>query len=522
MTHSASDVARRRLLTGLVAGGAVAATSLATSPSASAADERSGAPLMTNVKDHGATGNGTTDDTAAIQAAINATPALGVVYFPAGTYLVQSAGAAILAGRSGLTFAGAGATASILKVGASATAGGILDFRGKSDVEVRDLGFDASAAPSVLSAVYAASPSGQRNLAVRRCKFVGLMTGMTTATFAAVYTWPSDGVRVEDNEFVDCGRAITADQPDGSVWVTGNRISTTDPQKMATGIWIRRGTGSSDGEVVVQGNRVTGARLDPGGVGAEGHGIAVFRVQDVRVLDNHCEGNGRGILVSQGSFGAVVQNNTCTGNNDVGIRCEPEINTRDTTVGTTGARRGITVIGNVCSNNAAIGTPGGANSGAGIAMSYAAGSTVSGNVVQGNTADGIFCDSDRVTIVGNVISDNWKGYSSDPSIGKRGGIRIYTGTGCTVVGNQCYDNQATKTQQYGLSLTNTTASHVVHANVFTGNAAGEMFGADKVVTGFFGAAAVSKRPNPGTANTLNAPVVLNNLIQSLRELGLVT
>jgi hypothetical protein len=40
-----------------------------------------------NVKDFGATGNGTTDDTAAIQAAITAAPAGAAIYFPRGSYL---------------------------------------------------------------------------------------------------------------------------------------------------------------------------------------------------------------------------------------------------------------------------------------------------------------------------------------------------------------------------------------------------------------------------------------------------
>ena len=47
---------------------------------------------MVSVKDFGAVGDGSTDDTAAIQAAITAMPAAGGgLYFPAGTYLVSSA-----------------------------------------------------------------------------------------------------------------------------------------------------------------------------------------------------------------------------------------------------------------------------------------------------------------------------------------------------------------------------------------------------------------------------------------------
>lgn len=46
-----------------------------------------------NVKDFGAVGDGTTDDTAAVQAALNhmlCTCAECVLYFPVGTYVVTS------------------------------------------------------------------------------------------------------------------------------------------------------------------------------------------------------------------------------------------------------------------------------------------------------------------------------------------------------------------------------------------------------------------------------------------------
>jgi parallel beta-helix repeat protein len=479
--------------------------------------------LVINVKDSrfGATGDGSTDDTAAIQQALDEADDGGVVFFPPGTYLVGSAGASILTGSDGVTLAGAGATASTIRVAPGSAATRVLNLSRASDSGVRDLGFEAAGNTAVLSAVYASVLHGQQNIWVRRCRFADFMPGRTTTTYAAVYTWTSDGVHVLDSDFSGCGRAITLDQPDGPCEVSGNRIS-ADGTDMATGVLVRRSSGTSSGAVVVSGNTISGAMNDPGGIGAEGHGIAVYRCQDVRVADNHSSGNGRGVLVSNQSFGALVQGNTCVDNHDAGIRVEPEITAQDISVGANGVSRGITVIGNTCRDNRAIGTPTGANSGIGIAVSYAAGSTVAGNVVRNNSGDGIVCDSSRVSIVGNVISDNWTAYTSDPANGRRGGIRIYAGSGCSVVANHCFDNQAAKTQQYGLSLSGPGGSHLVHGNNFAGNAAGEVFGADRIVDGFFGAAPVTRRPDPGTANALNAPTVLNNLVQSLRELGLVT
>jgi len=46
---------------------------------------------VVSVKDFGAAGDGTADDTAEIQAALDAVPAIGgCVYFPAGTYVVSA------------------------------------------------------------------------------------------------------------------------------------------------------------------------------------------------------------------------------------------------------------------------------------------------------------------------------------------------------------------------------------------------------------------------------------------------
>ncbi len=519
-----TTTARRALLGTALAGGIVATTQTAAraagAPAAAAPAGGVGAVTVADVRAFGALGDGVTDDTAAIQAALDATPTGGTCWFPPGTYLVGAATAAVLKPRSGTTVAGAGRRLVTLKVSSGSAATRVVELTGLVDVTLKGLTFQAAGNSSVKAAVYASGRS-PRDLTVHDCRFEAFMPGQSITTAAAVYTWPSDGVAVTDNEFVGCGRAITLDQPEGPGEVSGNRI-TAAPGEMATGILVRRGSGYSEAEVVVSRNVVKGATLDPGGVGAEGHGIAVFRCRDVLLSNNHVENNGRGILVSYLSFGSVVQGNTAVGNYDAGIRCEPEIGSKDVTATTTGASRGVTVIGNVCHDNLSNGAPSGANSGMGIAMSYSAGSTVSGNTVHHNSGDGIFCDSDRVTIVGNVAYSNFTGYTADPSAGRRGGIRIIAATGCTVVGNQCFDNQATRTQHYGLSMSSGGVTHVVHGNNFTGNAVGEIWGAEKVVTGFYGATPVTRRPDPGTATAANAPVVLNQLVQSLRELGLVT
>ena len=78
--------------------------------------------LAVNVKDYGAIGDGTADDTSAIQAAISALPSQGgTVYLPAGTYKITSP----LSLRGHMLFLGAGRKATTIK--ASGCSGMVWD-----------------------------------------------------------------------------------------------------------------------------------------------------------------------------------------------------------------------------------------------------------------------------------------------------------------------------------------------------------------------------------------------------------
>jgi polygalacturonase len=99
------------------------------------AQERS---KVVSVKAFGAKGDGVADDTAAIQAAINAAKASETIYFPSGTYDVSNF---IVKNRSGLTFTGEGQKSMIRQM---TGAGRMATFESSRDIVITNLAFDAN------------------------------------------------------------------------------------------------------------------------------------------------------------------------------------------------------------------------------------------------------------------------------------------------------------------------------------------------------------------------------------------
>jgi hypothetical protein len=100
-------------------------------------------PLI-SVKTYGAKGDGSTDDTTAIQTAVNSLPKNAILYFPTGTYLIRASKGIEVTNRTGFAWKGDGST-TILKrhAGAHPTAR-IATFTNNSDVQISDMAFDAN------------------------------------------------------------------------------------------------------------------------------------------------------------------------------------------------------------------------------------------------------------------------------------------------------------------------------------------------------------------------------------------
>jgi hypothetical protein len=189
--------------------------------------------------------------------------------------------------------------------------------------------------------------------------------------------------------------------------------------------------------------------------------LNLYRARGVRAIGNEvtdCQTSG--IILGATSFGAQAIGNTIYNVDGSGIYIES--NASQVGWEANGEYRGAIAASNTVYD-----------CGVGIKCSYAPGSIIRDNVCQKLAGDGIMVDSQGVSVTGNLVLNSYL-TAGNPLQLVKAGIRVYSGGGeCVIVGNVCTDNQATKTQLYGIAVSDD--DHVVLGNMLKGNATAGLY-----------------------------------------------
>lgn len=254
---------------------------IATGPAAADWQSISSAEIYFNVKNYGAIGDGITDDTAAIQAALTAAGS-GVVWFPVGRYLVTAplTGNASFEGCGGMPF-GANAGSLIVYEG---TDGDAVYTSGADFAGARKLGFLNATTGPVVSGIFCLtvspfSPGGGPSrvvdcyfenwtqaaivagsgfpLSIEACQFVTCseIAGSNRGVIDYGGGLAGDSLVVADCGFVNCtipdatGGLIYIQTPSSNFTIRGNQLASGS---VTNGVYVE--AGSSDYYAIVGNN----------------------------------------------------------------------------------------------------------------------------------------------------------------------------------------------------------------------------------------------------------------------------
>lgn len=398
-----------------------------------------GVPTVINaVTEHGATGDGVTDDMPAIQNALDACSAAGggIVYLPAGTYLIGTAASTgtFLTVPSLVTLRGAGPKASVILSASTQVNQHPLWFdTGGSYARIEQLG---------VTAVAPTTGGGSAAMTFKTNQHCWISDCWISADFAwGVFIW--DGSE-------NCGVSrVTVDGTTNShsIEFNGSSYCTVEDCDLSSSA-VPNATIECWADALgrATGNKIINNRLRTAG----GTGIICAADVGTVISGNHIiSPTGAGIYLGfsdfdsiTGSREAVVTNNFIYGAGDGGVVVS-------------GRARECTITGNVI--QAATGT------GAGILVD-GLNCTVTANVCYLNGGHGIHVNTagDRTNVVGNICMDN-----SGTGVNQRDGIRI-EGDYCRVIGNTASDTRGGSARQsIGLSILGSYASVIGNTN--TGN-----------------------------------------------------
>lgn len=369
-----------------------------------------------NVRWYGAAGDGATDDTAAIQQALDeaANAGGGVVFVPPGTYLITSS----LTIGSKTTLIGAAKNAVTIKKATyfearmirskqGYNADGVTGYDGDHDIVIQNITWDDN--------YTAGAPNTYGNaIDMAHCERVRIIN----CHFKNIYWHAADLVGVKDVLIEGCSCEDSYDQPAGSVFQID-----------------QAGPGSQPG-VNVDGTpcknvRVVNCRVWNCPVSAVHlyRGDADHIHEDILIQGNQIYNCANGVYQNRGTYvnKLIVAHNI--------------IDTAVTAIDLNGVTSLLSVVGNLVFNCSSMGIDVGPNTGDELATSLVA---VTGNVVQNIGHHGIIINySQDFTVGQNVI------YDINGTTGVRNALTIYSSVSGIVSGNVCV---GTENSQYGIQL----------------------------------------------------------------------
>lgn len=311
-------------------------------------------PVAISVKDFGANGDGVTDDGAAIQAAIDASPVGGTVMFPQGVYLVSSR----IKLRAQRTYRGSwpggdniGVNGSVIKAanGSNFVGGVVVSSEWANNsaygegLNIFDLGVDGNRANNTGSAAGILLMNQQcllSNVWVRNCNGDGI-AWTNIKSDSSVMTVNHVENRVERCHIYNVGGAGIRTIDTGGRYTDGFITDTIIRGAGSHGIQIERSAGW----------RISGNHLYT----IAGHGIYVQFPNAVRVSDNYVEDFGQG--QTTGTWNAIRCESGLGGlackvyNNQLMLRVYPASITADAIFFDAAASQGNRVLAQINGND---------------------------------------------------------------------------------------------------------------------------------------------------------------------------
>jgi parallel beta-helix repeat protein len=392
----------------IITGGRIDGTQIGTTTAAAGrfSSLSSGSVLDVTHPAFGARGNGETNDTAAIQAAINAASALGgaIVYLPAGTYIIPT----YLSIPSNVWLRGAGSTSVIKRADAKNGSGGmnlLLGVTSATDIIISDLDVDGNGAAQD-------EPTGSNHNQVN----IRLVSA-TDCIIERVYSHAAINGNIYLESCVGC--TVQASMTYGATGHAGGGIG--------DGILLHYGSDN-----VIDGN-ICRNNANNGIVTSEG--------QFSTISNNAC--------FSNGGHGIEVYSNDaahhCVGTTVIGNSCQT--NTAHGIAVTGGAAAylvGGRIVGNVCQ----------ANTLAGI-YAIATDFTFSANEIRDNGSNGFWGNQlTDCVIADNIISGNNTGDTANYA-----GIYLQNTCPRNQIHGNAIMNGASGLQDYAINLTAVTVTN---------------------------------------------------------------